>query len=147
MRILRRGAFGYTRLIVSSEHFAFRMTVTGSRIDYMWKSLIFQMRQIATGGREEKTTVSIEKSLELPSPMNIQAINRDSDSAHIVFFNIDSLIGNSCERVTQIFDRNSICRVFCSRMTWSYFSLCNTDVMFLAMYFQLAFLHWKMKFR
>ncbi|VDK17340.1 unnamed protein product [Anisakis simplex] len=60
------------------------------------------MRQIASssgvGGQDDKTSSSTssvalsEKQLDLPSPMCIQAMNREPDSAHIVFFNVDSLI-------------------------------------------------------
>ncbi|VDN34939.1 unnamed protein product, partial [Gongylonema pulchrum] len=53
---------------------------------------IAAMKQIATGGRVGKVTSTTEKAVELPPPMNIQAINKKPDSPHLVFFNIDSLI-------------------------------------------------------
>uniref|UniRef100_A0A0R3RAY5 DUF3535 domain-containing protein n=1 Tax=Brugia timori TaxID=42155 RepID=A0A0R3RAY5_9BILA len=52
----------------------------------------FQMKQIATGNRDGKVTNTAEKVLELPPPMNIQAMTKASSSPHLVFFNVDSLI-------------------------------------------------------
>lgn len=52
-----------------------------------------QMKQIATGNRDGKVTSTTEKVLELPPPMNIQAMTKTPNSPHLVFFNIDSLIG------------------------------------------------------
>ncbi|KAM3722833.1 WD repeat-containing protein [Dirofilaria immitis] len=53
---------------------------------------IFVMKQIAIGNRDEKVEKTEEKALELPPPMNIQAMTKAPNSAHLVFFNIDSLI-------------------------------------------------------
>lgn len=53
----------------------------------------FQMKQIAIGNRDGKVANVTEKALELPPPMNIQAMTKSPSSPHLVFFNIDSLIG------------------------------------------------------
>ncbi|VDK82216.1 unnamed protein product [Litomosoides sigmodontis] len=53
---------------------------------------IFAMKQIATGNRDGKITNTTEKVLELPPPMNIQAMSKTPNSPHLIFFNIDSLI-------------------------------------------------------
>ncbi|VBB32022.1 unnamed protein product, partial [Acanthocheilonema viteae] len=53
---------------------------------------ILAMKQIATGNRDGKVTSTVEKVLELPPPMNIQAMAKAPNSPHLVFFNIDSLI-------------------------------------------------------
>nr|CTP81986.1 BMA-RBC-2 [Brugia malayi] len=53
---------------------------------------ILVMKQIATGNRDGKVTNTAEKVLELPPPMNIQAMTKASSSPHLVFFNVDSLI-------------------------------------------------------
>lgn len=51
------------------------------------------MKQIAIGNRDGKVANVTEKALELPPPMNIQAMTKSPSSPHLVFFNIDSLIG------------------------------------------------------
>ncbi|VDO43375.1 unnamed protein product, partial [Onchocerca flexuosa] len=53
---------------------------------------IFAMKQIAIGNRNGKVANVAEKALELPPPMNIQAMTKSPSSPHLVFFNIDSLI-------------------------------------------------------
>ncbi|VDM11954.1 unnamed protein product [Wuchereria bancrofti] len=53
---------------------------------------ILVMKQIATGNRDGKVANTAEKVLELPPPMNIQAMTKASSSPHLVFFNVDSLI-------------------------------------------------------
>ncbi|VDK71899.1 unnamed protein product [Onchocerca ochengi] len=53
---------------------------------------IFVMKQIAIGNRDGKVANVTEKALELPPPMNIQAMTKSPSSPHLVFFNIDSLI-------------------------------------------------------
>lgn len=53
----------------------------------------FQMKQIATGNRDGKVVNTAEKVLEMPPPMSIQAMTKAPSSPHLVFFNIDSLIG------------------------------------------------------
>lgn len=52
-----------------------------------------QMKQIATGNKDGKVANTAEKVLELPPPMNIQAMAKFPSSPHLIFFNIDSLIG------------------------------------------------------
>lgn len=51
------------------------------------------MKQIATGNRDGKVVNTAEKVLEMPPPMSIQAMTKAPSSPHLVFFNIDSLIG------------------------------------------------------
>lgn len=66
---------------------------TKSLVSHALTSSVLQMKQIATGGRDGKIANTTEKVLELPPPMNIQAINKTPNSPHLVFFNVDSLIG------------------------------------------------------
>ncbi|CAG9537565.1 unnamed protein product [Cercopithifilaria johnstoni] len=53
---------------------------------------ILVMKQIATGNRDGKVASTAEKVLELPPPMNIQAMAKAPSSPHLVFFNVDSLV-------------------------------------------------------
>uniref|UniRef100_A0A0R3RSS2 WD_REPEATS_REGION domain-containing protein n=1 Tax=Elaeophora elaphi TaxID=1147741 RepID=A0A0R3RSS2_9BILA len=52
----------------------------------------FLMKQIAIGNRDGKVASTAEKVLELPPPMNIQAMTKAPNSPHLIYFNVDSLI-------------------------------------------------------
>ncbi|MFH4974008.1 hypothetical protein AB6A40_000717 [Gnathostoma spinigerum] len=66
------------------------------------------IRQIAKSGQEEKDSSIVDKEAELPSPISIQPLSRSADAAHIVLFDIDSLIAGllSSEKEKEKEDKN-----------------------------------------